>query len=121
MDAAAASFTTSSMLKKYKTELCKNWAKGFCQYSSNCLFAHGSHEIREKTLPSKYKTRLCVNMLREGSCKYGDRCQFKHEADFIATAPGSPQHKLQLVAPDFDSATSKRLPIFQQIVNRSSP
>lgn len=65
--------------EKYKTEQCKNWVNGFCKYGKNCLFAHGVEEVRQKNLPGNYKTKYCVNILREGYCKYGEKCQFKHQ------------------------------------------
>ena len=34
--------------EKYKTELCRNWANGFCPFDDKCAFAHGRQELREK-------------------------------------------------------------------------
>ncbi|CAG9322849.1 unnamed protein product [Blepharisma stoltei] len=58
---------------KYKTEMCKNWINGHCQFGDNCAFAHGKEELREKTLSKKECTHFA-----EGFCVYGDRCLFKH-------------------------------------------
>lgn len=66
---------------KYKTEICRYWMeRGVCQYGTNCAFAHGYHEIREKShLPNNYKTRKCKRYHTKGYCSYGFRCQFQHQ------------------------------------------
>ena len=63
---------------KYKTKLCKNWESSSCRFGNNCLFAHGEHELRAKATPANYRTRVCVNLLRDGYCNYGGRCFFIH-------------------------------------------
>ncbi len=36
-------------MKKYKTELCKNFSEtGFCPYRKKCKFAHGINELNEE-------------------------------------------------------------------------
>ena len=69
-----------SILVKYKTELCRNFAaSGSCSYASRCQFAHGLHELRGRTRHPKYKTEFCRNFF-SGYCKYGSRCQFVHHS-----------------------------------------
>ena len=80
----------AEIFQKYKTEMCRNWLRGTCTYGNNCLFAHGEDEIRFREKPANYKTKLCVNILRDGFCKYGTRCQFKHCEDIASTAASSP-------------------------------
>lgn len=63
---------------RYKTEICRNWVAGHCPYETNCLFAHGSGDLRDKIPQDNYKTKFCVNILSKGYCEYGARCQFKH-------------------------------------------
>jgi hypothetical protein len=64
---------------KYKTELCRNWEAGHCEYDDLCTFAHGSHELREKTVTKKaYKSKPCKAFNELGFCMYGSRCQFIH-------------------------------------------
>ncbi|CAD8061248.1 unnamed protein product [Paramecium sonneborni] len=59
--------------------ICKYWAIGYCQYGQQCAFAHGKHEMRQKThVPHNYKTQVCKNYTKFGYCCYGERCQFKH-------------------------------------------
>jgi len=67
--------------KKYKTELCKNWElRGTCKFGDKCCFAHGKHELKEKTLThTKYKTKPCKQYFQTGYCPYGQRCQYLHK------------------------------------------
>ncbi|CAK85268.1 unnamed protein product (macronuclear) [Paramecium tetraurelia] len=69
-----------SFIVKVKTEICKYWAiEDYCPYGQQCAFAHGQHEIRQKThVPHNYKTQVCKNYITIGYCCYGERCQFKH-------------------------------------------
>ena len=78
---------------KYKTKLCKHWAKNRrCQLAHYCSFAHGHHEIRRREDPlpesgasiqvglllNNYKTQMCRNMETEGVCPFGDHCVYAH-------------------------------------------
>mmetsp|Transcript_40130 Transcript_40130/g.45866 ORF Transcript_40130/g.45866 Transcript_40130/m.45866 type:complete len:199 (+) Transcript_40130:467-1063(+) len=63
---------------RYKTELCKNWQNGVCEYNDKCIFAHGYHEMRPKMYPN-FRTQLCKNYSSYRWCPYGSRCQFIHE------------------------------------------
>ena len=66
---------------KYKTEICKNWeTTGHCEFSSSCSFAHGPHELKQKTdVHKNYKTKHCKKFTKDGFCPYGVRCQFLHD------------------------------------------
>ena len=70
-------------MKKYKTELCKNFQlKGYCKWGDKCCFAHGRHELRaKKHLNNKYKSKICKHYHRSGYCPYGHRCQYFHIKD----------------------------------------
>ena len=69
----------SDFKHKYKTELCNNWATGFCPYGDYCAFAHGTEELRKKVTTSEhYKTKKCKQFFETGCCGYGPRCQFIH-------------------------------------------
>lgn len=83
----------------YRTKLCAHWHAGKCQYGDRCIFAHGVAELRsfgdpdmvgagagtpspaEETAPASdnpaYRTQICTRWM-EGSCQYGDRCNFAH-------------------------------------------
>jgi hypothetical protein len=68
-----------SLSAKYKTELCRNWEAGHCDYGEHCAFAHGPHELREKQATKKaYKSKPCKAFNELGFCMYGSRCQFIH-------------------------------------------
>ncbi len=58
--------------KSYKTSICRHYVqKGYCSLYEKCHFAHGEHELRNKSDPlpnivvppvepiSNYKTTLC--------------------------------------------------------------
>lgn len=66
--------------QKRKTEPCKNFAKGKCNYGDDCAFAHGVDELRKKShVASRYKLAQCQSY--HGGrfyCQYGQRCQFAH-------------------------------------------
>jgi hypothetical protein len=38
---------------KFKTEMCKNWEAGYCEFSPNCCFAHGEDQLRQTDEPLK--------------------------------------------------------------------
>lgn len=64
---------------KFKTELCRNWVEGTCEFQTKCSFAHGVEELRlPLRLPEKYKTKACRQFFEAGYCMYGGRCQFRH-------------------------------------------
>lgn len=69
--------------KKYKTELCKKWSSGFCEFNENCIFAHGSDDLRAKINEGKNKkSKECNQFFDMGYCIYGSRCQFSHRRQF---------------------------------------
>ena len=64
---------------KLKTEICKNWLKGYCPFEGCCNYSHGEVELNTKlNLHPKYKSKLCTTYNTTGSCPYGNRCQFLH-------------------------------------------
>lgn len=97
---------------KYKTEMCRNWEIGFCEYGENCVFAHGVEELRSKTnLGIKYKTKKCKQFHEQGFCIYGSRCQFKHRDTADNTPNISPKNQL-------NECSKRRLRIFDEIEKR---
>ena len=64
--------------QKYKTEICKNFMiHKKCKFGDRCCFAHGLHELREKSnLNNSYKLKVCKNYEQNGFCRYGQRCQY---------------------------------------------
>ena len=71
-------------MKRYKTELCKNWIENsFCRYGKKCQFAHGHDELESGRAAAgfddKLRTKNCRTFYREKVCNYGSRCMFRHE------------------------------------------
>jgi len=77
--------------RKYrKTEICKNWLNGHCQYGENCSFAHGKRELKKISLDEleqsgripkadKFRCYPCHTWISTGACPYGSRCVFVHD------------------------------------------
>ena len=107
---------------KFKTELCRNWTQGICEFGHKCTFAHGIDELRKKeSLNDNYRTKKCKQFHELGVCQYGNRCQFKHvdrspadikQNEVISTASSSPRE----VSP----AGKRRLPVFVSLSSRES-
>ena len=96
---------------KYKTEICRKWENGACEYKEKCNFAHGEHELRKPHVSASYKTKKCTQFFSKGFCAYGSRCQFSHEVTELKTAPSSPKvNSIEFV---------KRLPIFMDLERRN--
>lgn len=103
---------------KYKTEICKNWESGYCEFGGRCAFAHGYDELRQKThMTTNYKTKPCKQFYELGYCMYGKRCQFKHKDELdesdVRTASNSPPFSRENSRDSsVESSNKKRLPIF---------
>jgi hypothetical protein len=69
---------TKDSEEKYKTELCRNWEIGHCEFGDKCVFAHGQEELRSKNYASNYRTKPCKQFYSLGYCLYGARCLFSH-------------------------------------------
>ena len=65
---------------RIKTELCRNWESGTCEYGDKCNFAHGLHELRDK-LVTKSVREKCENYFKHGYCISGSKCLFSHNED----------------------------------------
>jgi hypothetical protein len=112
-------FRDADFRVKYKTELCRNWELGTCEFGENCAFAHGQDELRNKTnMGSKYKTKKCKQFHEQGYCIYGNRCQFKHRdlsEETSASSPKSVDGSTKKLSEDF---IRRRLPIFIDITSK---
>lgn len=96
---------------KYKTERCKNWEKGICEYGDRCAFAHGDAELRDKGILTKnYKTKHCKQFFEQGYCFYGNKCQFSHKNDH-SELQNSPKKAEE-------NCNTKRLSVFIDLENR---
>lgn len=98
---------------KYKTELCRNWELGLCEFGETCAFAHGVHELRDKvSIGLKYKTKNCKQFHELGYCIYGNRCQFKHRDTAESTPNLSPKSNDSC---GNEESGKKRLRVFVEI------
>ena len=96
---------------KYKTEICRSWVQGFCEFGEKCTFAHGQNELRNKEyLTVNYRTKKCKQFHEQGFCQYGSRCQFKHCKSMNQTASSSPRENAVNSKDD-----KKRLPVFKKL------
>jgi len=99
---------------KYKTELCRNWEEGHCEYGEKCTFAHGSYELRPKThLSTAYKTKNCKQFFDLGFCSYGPRCQFRHQDETFTSAELAVS-----VTRCMQDQRGRRLPVFVELEGR---
>ena len=106
---------------KYKTEICRNWESGLCEFGDKCAFAHGAEELRQKThLSSNYKTKKCKQFYELGYCMYGNRCQFRHkEETHSSKASINPSTSLASSRKSSEEILAKRrLPIFEDLEDR---
>ncbi|OMJ95119.1 hypothetical protein SteCoe_1662 [Stentor coeruleus] len=100
---------------KYKTEICRNWELGSCEFGHSCAFAHGQDELRGKAnMGSNYKTKKCKQFHEQGYCIYGNRCQFRHKDPSTETSP-SPISSMNTSRKSSDDNNRKRLQIFIDI------
>lgn len=60
-----------------KTKMCVYFARGTCQFSSDCTFAHSPEEL--KGTPDLHKTRLCT-AFAAGKC-HDKSCAFAHRQE----------------------------------------
>ena len=96
---------------KFKTEMCRNWKTGTCEYGEKCVFAHGTDELRVIS-SSNYKTKKCKQFHEKGYCQYGNRCQFRHRDLSQDTTASSP---IAVTRERSQEGYGKRLPIFFKI------
>ncbi|KAF3845178.1 hypothetical protein F7725_008341 [Dissostichus mawsoni] len=56
---------------------------------------------------SRYKTELCRPFEENGSCKYGDKCQFAHGIHELRSLSRHPKYKLSCAAPSTPSGSAR--------------
>ncbi|CAG9332503.1 unnamed protein product [Blepharisma stoltei] len=114
--------TKADFQTKFKSEICKNWENGYCEFGSECAFAHGESELRDKPQAKNYKTQRCKQFHELGYCIYGSRCQFIHRDLSPDTADNSPVgSRVSSRKGSFDASkdsSKKRLPIFVDLERR---
>ena len=85
---------------RYKTQLCANFQRdGACRYGRRCQFAHGAHELRERSqllapiVPEDQK--ICQPFAATGFCRFGDKCKFPHVlGSRVLVAPPLPARQM---------------------------
>lgn len=102
---------------KYKTEICKNWEAGYCEFEDECVFAHGKDDLRGK---SSYKTKKCRQFFEQGYCMFGNKCIFQHFEGVNINIETDDNYYTFLPNTESESNNKPiqkkpRLPVFQQI------
>ena len=90
---------------RYKTQICANFQRdGACRYGRRCQFAHGAHELRERSqllapiVPEDQK--ICQPFAATGFCRFGDKCKFPHVlGSRVLAAPPLPPATMQMCPP----------------------
>lgn len=59
-------------------------------------FSKCSNNGRSQANSSRYKTELCRPFEENGTCKYGDKCQFAHGSKELRTLQRHPKYKTEL-------------------------
>lgn len=70
--------TTASL---YKTKMCRYYLNGECRFGDDCVFAHGTEELRSGTTHPLRKTKKCSafhSRETKGICYHGSSCNFIH-------------------------------------------
>mmetsp|Transcript_3802 Transcript_3802/g.3596 ORF Transcript_3802/g.3596 Transcript_3802/m.3596 type:complete len:154 (-) Transcript_3802:7-468(-) len=103
---------------RYKTEICKNWENGFCEFGEKCTFAHGEDELRSKEgLPCK-QTKTCKQYFELGYCLLGSKCSALHAEDSQKTASSSPSNSTVASRKSSIDSTYQVQPIFYDLESR---
>eukprot|EP00462_Mataza_sp_D1_P004411 CAMPEP_0175099826 /NCGR_PEP_ID=MMETSP0086_2-20121207/6688_1 /TAXON_ID=136419 /ORGANISM="Unknown Unknown, Strain D1" /LENGTH=651 /DNA_ID=CAMNT_0016373751 /DNA_START=63 /DNA_END=2018 /DNA_ORIENTATION=+ len=126
---------TGLNMSRYKTRLCKHYARGHCEQGSHCGFWHGEGDatrtpkwnakpekahcgtLAEKNLPfngaalnlRKFKTKVCKHNLK-GNCNKGASCSFLHSLPELQPSSSAPS-----AAPNLASSGNLALQPAQQI------
>jgi CCCH-type zinc finger/Zinc finger C-x8-C-x5-C-x3-H type (and similar) len=103
---------------KIKTEICRNWESGNCEYGDKCFFAHGLKDLREKSNGKALKLQKCESFFKFGYCINGNKCQFRHtdittDSAVNSLAPGKKKSRSSSqerhIAPVFVDLESRNL------------
>ncbi|CAG9335398.1 unnamed protein product [Blepharisma stoltei] len=106
---------------KYKTELCRNWISGFCEFGDKCAFAHGDEQLRLKeAAPEPVKIKKCVNYFEVGYCLLNSKCPFRHEKNSQDTAPNSPTGSVESSRRTSEDFSPDRTQIFIDLESRNT-
>src|SRR4051812_16058559 len=56
---------------RFKTDICRNWQNGFCEFGENCAFAHGMVELKSSPSTPEKPSKLCKQFFESGYCISG--------------------------------------------------
>ena len=100
---------------RYKTQICANFQRdGACRYGRRCQFAHGAHELRERSqllapiVPEDQK--ICQPFAATGFCRFGDKCKFPHVlgSRVLAPLPPAPAYRVPSTPPAPPAPATRR-------------
>ncbi|CAG9314900.1 unnamed protein product [Blepharisma stoltei] len=108
-----------NFLLKFKTELCKNWESGMCEFGDRCVFAHGETELRDRNDSGKAcKVKECKQYIEYGYCISGSQCPYVHKMLSQDTASSSPSGSNQSSRKNSEEGCKSKLPIFIELEGR---
>ncbi|CAG9333694.1 unnamed protein product [Blepharisma stoltei] len=97
---------------RFKTEICRNWENGFCEFGEKCTFAHGQDELRSKEgLPIK-QSKACKQYFELGYCLLGSKCASEHADDSDKTASSSPSNSTVASRKSSVDSSCQCMPLF---------
>lgn len=103
---------------KFKTEICKNYRSGYCEFGDRCVFAHGERELRDKNEIAG-KSKECKQYINMGYCINGSHCNYEHKLMSPKTASSSPTCSTFSSRKNSDEAFRSKLPIFIDLESRT--
>ncbi|CAG9323050.1 unnamed protein product [Blepharisma stoltei] len=97
----------NEFMTKYKTELCKKWMAGFCEFGEKCAFAHGNEQLRQiNSISDSSKIKKCAKFFELGYCLLLHKCPFRHERYPLDTESSTPTESRR-TSEDFSSLPSQ--------------
>lgn len=88
-------FTQNQLLNSLKLEQAAGTNKEN-RFRDRSLSETGLQKPQGQVNSSRYKTELCRPFEENGSCKYGDKCQFAHGAHELRSLARHPKYKTEL-------------------------
>lgn len=109
---------TNDFSIRFKTEVCRNWELGFCEFGDKCTFAHGLGEIRNKEGQPTKTSKACKHYLRSGYCLSGLKCTLEHIDETLNTAYSSPSCSTVASRKSSIDSLNAIMPFFMELETR---